>query len=1199
MSETTQVMETKNQNLDVATFELMPGTTLIEASAGTGKTYTIQYIVLDLLLKGMDLSAILVVTFTEAATKELSDRLQSFLTEVKAVLFDTNCAADPALQAVLTRAIDAQGEETVQRYVRKALLEVDQASIYTIHGFCQRALQENAFAADANFDTELCADVGTIVEELVMDFLRHVNLEMPSQPPKEANLEMLKGRGQKLTGMLRIKSPFVGELSSLGQELEQAVVRVQDFESDYDAILAEFMSFEGLLNGASYKKAYFEDFPELLRAVFRNPLAADLKKMSASVLQSKFKKSYKDTEIKSSFFAACESLAEAQADYGPRFLQCFDTWFIQAFQRIKQERGLMTYNDMILDLDRALKDSPSLKSQLQQRYRAALVDEFQDTDDRQYAIFNNLFASDPPTESGPYFAMIGDPKQSIYSFRGADISAYLEARSHAKYRYTLPKNYRSEQAMVSATNAFFAQSDLGSVMPGTTADSIAFDPVDAADNPKQRLIFAGENVPGRLYERALDYPIDDKVKTAHETSARVMVRDVQRLLQLSATGRVYFELGSGAELERRAVNEGDIAVLVDSHSEAAEIQREFQKLGILAVRTKTGSILQSEEAQDFLYFLMACLNPHDRYINYLLVSALYGKNDADLKSLSDSERRVIYELFTMLGQEWREGAAISRVWMQFLDTLSVRERLLRQNDGERRLTNYLHIAEFAQALERAESLSPERLRDRMHEAMQNESQEDEYLVRLESDGRAVKIMTMHSSKGLEFPIVFLPSLWQKGVRKSSKSDEIIRTDANDPDCFDCFETDVDAVVARTSAEDLRLGYVAMTRAVNFCVYYNVRDLPKQHGSSNQASGWFDQWLFKQRDEQYPTDPNTGFLASLEDTTPVPLDPPEPDVEVQTRRLDYAIPQSYQITSYSALARSEQAAASDDSDPSVSAGMEDAPMDQSKLMPLAPELESASDLLLESFPGGVRTGTCLHEILERCDFTQPELWRRMAGSVIARHFPDGGESLFEQRVNQVVDFIERLTGQPHMNQDGDSIDLSQLSPKACISEMEFYFPVEHVNVAKLEAIIQGWAQRMGLDYQVTNYRARSIDGFLTGSVDLFFTQSGRYYLLDWKTNRPLRHHAKLQSSYNRAGIHEHMCHGRYYLQALIYSVAIAAYLRSRLGDRFDWESHFGGFIYCYVRGVGEGTGWLHESFSADEVHAAALALGQASHQKGDV
>jgi exodeoxyribonuclease V beta subunit len=1198
MSETTKEMNSSNQHLDVARFELNSGTTLIEASAGTGKTYTIQYIVLDLLLKGLSLSEILVVTFTEAATKELADRLQSFLSGVNAALMGAVETSEASLQAVLDRAVAAQGEEAVQRCIRKAMLDIDQAAIYTIHGFCQRALQENAFAADANFDSELCADVSPIVEELVMDFLRRVNLEMPNQPPSSASLGTLMSRGLDLTGMLRIKNPFDGDLSSLGQELGEAAAHVQSFAGDADAILAEFLSYEGQLNGNSYKKVYFERFESLLQRIFRDPLSENLNKLGPTSLEKGFKKVHKGTELQSGFFAACEALVEVKENYGPSFLQCFDTWFIAAFQRIKQERGLMTYNDMILDLDRALRLSEPLKSQLRQRYRAALVDEFQDTDDRQYSIFKTLFASVEPTKDGPYFAMIGDPKQSIYGFRGADISAYLEARDDAKDRYTLPMNFRSEDAMVSATNAFFKGGDLGAVMPGTEADSIAFDPVTAADKTTERLVFSGDDQPSRLYERALDYPEDNKVKTAHESSAREMARDVQRLLSLSSEGRVYFKSGSGDDLKRRPVHEGDIAVLVDSHKEAAIIQREFQQFGILAVRAKTGSILESEEAKDFLYFLMACLNPQDRTINYLLVGALYGKNDAEMKALSDVERRGIYELFTLLGHKWREGAAVSLLWMQFLDSLSAREGLLRKRDGERRLTNYLHIAEYAQELERTESLSPERLRDRMLEAMQGgveSSANDENLVRLESDGRAVKVMTMHSSKGLEFPIVFLPSLWQKGVKGISKKDERLLTESNDPDSFDRFEVDKDLVVAQSSAENLRLGYVAITRAVHFCVYYNVRDLPKQHGQSNQADGWFDQWLYEQRDEQYPTKPNQGFLESLSTADPVELDAPDDQPEVCSRSLKHPIPHSYQITSYSSLARSEVATA--DSDPSVAAGMGDRPVEQSEVVAQVEEVPSEPDLLLEAFPGGVRTGTCVHEVLERCDFTQPEQWPRVAGSVIARNFPDGGELALEQRVAQVVDLIERLTNVPWCTALGQSIDLSQLSPQACIPEMEFYFPVDQVDVAKLESIIQSWGQRVGLDYQPTQYRACGIDGYLTGSVDLFFTQDGRYTLLDWKTNRPLRNHAKLQRSYDRAGMHEHMSHGRYYLQALIYSVATSAYLRQRLGARFDWETHIGGFVYCYVRGVGEGTGWLHESFNEAEVLAAAEALGQTAGQKG--
>jgi exodeoxyribonuclease V beta subunit len=1067
-------------------------------------------------------------------------------------------------------------------------------------------LQENAFAADSNFDSELCADVNSIVAELVMDFLRRVNLDLPNRPPNVASLDALTERALRLTGMLRIQRPFAGDLRTIGQALTQAVAHLQSFESESDAILAEFMGYEGQLNGRSYSAAYFNGFEALLAQVFADPLAQNLSKLSASSIESKFKKAYKGTEVQSGFFAACEALEAAKENYEPSFLQCFDTWFIEAFQSIKQERGIMTYDDMILDLDRALTQSEPLKVQLQQRYRAALVDEFQDTDARQYSIFKALFASETPTAEGRYFAMIGDPKQSIYGFRGADISAYLQARNDAQVRYTLPMNYRSEKAMVDATNAFFEGGDLGSVMPGTEADSIAFEAVAAADQTKQRLIFAGDDQPSRLYERAMEYPDDGKVKTAHETSGKVLVGDVKRLLQLSAQGRVYFESGPSEQPQRRSVNEGDIAVLVNTHKEAASIQQAFQQAGILAVRSKTGSILESDEAQHFLHFLLACLNPNELSINLLLVGALYGKNAADLEALSDAERRDIYEMFTLLGKQWREGAAVGLVWMQFLDTLGARERLLRLSGGERQLTNYLQIAEFAQEFERTEALSPERLCDRMLEAVQNgaaASLKDEYLVRLESDGRAVKIMTSHSSKGLEFPIVFLPSLWQRGIPAASKSEKKVVAVADDPDSFDCFEADAEGVIARSSAEILRLGYVAMTRAVHFCVYYNVRGLPKPSGQgsgqSSHKDGWFDQWLYEQRGERYPTDPEEGFLLAQSTAPVVELEGPVPAPPIQARHLAHSIPYSYQITSYSSLARGEQASKAD-VDPSVAAGMEDTIVDATMELAEVDEVEesAAPDLLLEAFPGGVRTGTCVHEVLERCDFTQPSQWPRVCESVIKRHFPDGGEGILEQRVDQVVDLIGHLTQAPRKNSLGDTIDLAQLKPSACIPEMEFYFPVERVDVAALESIIAGWGQRVGLDYTPTNYSQRGIQGYLTGSVDLFFTQGGRYTLLDWKTNRPLPGQARLQRSYDRAGMHAHMSHGRYYLQALIYSVATAAYLRNRLGDAFNWDRHIGGFVYCFVRGLGEGTGWLHEAFSEDEVNAAAQALGQAAAQKGD-
>ena len=1198
-----------SEHLDVSTFELAPGTTLIEASAGTGKTFTIQYIVLDLLLKGLRIAEILVVTFTEAATKELSDRLQSFLAEVHAILVG-EVEDDGPCRRVLDRAIARHGETAVRRIISTALLEIDQASITTIHGFCQRALQENAFAADANFDMEVCPDTGVIVGELVMDFLRCAQLEMPLCPPAAANHATLAGRGHKLTPMLEMRDPYPKPLSSVGEDLIRLVSAVQAFKPQADAIVQEFLSYEGKLNGASYKKDYFEDFKSLLHKVLENPIAHDLTKISASAIRSKFKKAYQGTELKSAFFATCEELELAKADYESDFLCCFDTWFIKAFKALKLERGLMTYDDMILDLDRALMKSERLKTQLRERYRAALVDEFQDTDDRQYHIFSSLFGT--RSDAACYFAMIGDPKQSIYAFRGADIDAYLQARRGADNCFTLPMNYRAEASLVGATNAFFENADFAAVQEGGEEnetddgadDSISFVPVTAADKTAEKLVFVGGDGVDRLYERQLREPHDGKVRTAQNSCIEEMAKDVRRLLDFSKQGRIYFE--SAATKARRPVQTGDIAVLVDTHTEAAAVHAALLQHDIVSVRAKTGNLLDTEEAKDFLYFVMACLNPDERVVNLLLVSVLYGKNSHDLQSMPDSERRGIYEFFTVLGNRWREGCAVSLIWMQFLDQVQVRERLLRTQGGERALTNYLHLSEFAQELERTEGLSPERLRDRMWQAILDPQApqaggagEKEYLVRLESDRQAVKIMTMHSAKGLEFPIVFLPSLWQKGIRQISLNEEQLETAPEDPDCYLGFESNPKQVFRNSRAEILRVGYVALTRAVHFCVYYNVRNLGTQHRGSNHASGWFDQWLHEQRDGSYPSKPHADFLQEICGAAPICYESIEEAPSLEPRQFGRRVPRSYQITSYSSLARTGSDAAVD-ADPSMPVGIEDGPGDAAESpnpADVAATADVEPDLLLESFPGGVRTGTCVHELLERCDFTDSQHWQRVAESVILRHFPDSASRLLERRVGEVNRLLSQLTQGARPGVNGHTVELGQLPARATIPEMEFYFPVAGVKQAELEAVLHSWADRVGLNYQAVQYHPREIDGFLTGSVDLFFKQGGRYYILDWKTNRPLQEHPPLCESYSREGMHAHMLHGRYYLQALIYSVATTAYLRQRLGDAFDWDRHVGGFIYCFVRGIGPSTGWLHESFSEAEVAAASRAIGLTQGWKG--
>lgn len=1181
--------------LDPATFRLRPGTTLIEASAGTGKTYTIQYLVLDLLLRGVELREILVVTFTEAATRELRDRLQGFLATVHEVL-DGEAEAEGALASVLDRALNELGGDTLRRIVHRALLHVDAASIHTIHGFCQRALQENAFAADVSFQPELCTDPRAMVEELVRDFLRKANLGMGCPLPPSARLQRLQKRARQLTPFLRTDADNTETLEAISAGVVACLNDLRGCTGEVEAIARELLSFQGDLKANVYKDAFFAGLAGLLARVTTDPFSVnekDLERLCASKIEKSFKKAARGRQVSHRFFKACDAFMEAKSACEDRFLACFDSWFVAEFNRLKAEQGTITYDDMILDLDRALQAREQLRRQLRGRFRAALVDEFQDTDARQYSIFRTLFAS-PEANEERYFAMIGDPKQSIYAFRGADIRAYLQARKDADARYTLPVNYRSERRVVEGVNRFFSGVDLGE-QDSSSEHAIPFQPVRAADQEgKPRLVCAGGlELPG-VVDRDMDPPDDGSLNTALKNALQQMVQDVSGLLRRSSEGRVLIEETRDGAVYRRTIRPGDIAVLVDKHSEATELQERFRRIGLLAVRGKSGDIFETEEAEHFLHFLLTCLSPGERHLNVLLVSPLFGKSDAGLKALGSRERQSIHELFSVLGRSWKSGTPISSIWSLFLSGIEARRRLLRRSDGERRLTNYMHVVELVRELERAESLSPERLADAVLEMVRNrsygrETRSEAHLIRLESDEEAIKLLTMHASKGLEFPIVLLPSLWQRSVQ--GKYDEVAGAKPDDPDCLAGFVRDEMQVVRRQKSEALRIGYVAATRAIHLCVYYRFPAMTRLKGERKQVDGWFDQWLDEQRAGVREAPANVGFLDALDDVQPLEVPESAAEQTLQPRVLGRTIPDSYQITSYSALSRTVHKRSDWRDDPSVRGGEEEAEA-ASPPAPAQPDSATENALWLQGFPGGVRTGTFVHDLLEHCDFGRKASWKSLVRNRIERHFPEAGEIRREQQQQEILQLMETLFSTPWPLESGKTLELSGIGSGDRLNEMEFYFPVQAVDIAGLERVIVKWARRNGMTYAPGGLAPSAIDGFLTGSVDLFFRSEGSFHVLDWKTNSPASGLPRNLTSYDAAGIHALMSEGHYYLQALIYTVATSRYLRDRLADAFDFERHVGGFIYCFLRGLGPGTGWFHGTFVEEDIEQAARALGQA-------
>lgn len=1179
--------------LELKSFSLKLGTTLIEASAGTGKTYTIQFIVLDLLLKGVPVQEILVVTFTEAATKELKDRLQGFLAEVNSVLLG-EIEPDPDLDVILKRALAESGQELVKERIRLGLFSIDEASVFTIHGFCQRALQENAFSANSSYGMNVCAEPERLIEEIVRDFRRRANFELSDELPDSMNSLRLNDRAKLLTGMLSVEVAPQGPLCQISDRLKAAIETVRTFATESDLIIQELRAQRSVLKATTYKTTFWEHLESEVESFLEAPQLQSKRtaeRLSKSKIESSFKKSAVVNTVVHPFFAACDRYLAESKEFEVQCLHVFDCYFIEEFQKRKLSLGQITYDDMILNLDRSLQKSPALCEQLRRHYRAALVDEFQDTDGRQLSIFRQIFGE----SSDHYFAMIGDPKQSIYSFRKADIRTYLKARDEANYHYTLTTNFRSEANMVAGVNAFFAKSNLYASGDSEEGNPRLFERVDAfAAAGRDRLVFAGGFDPERLFLRGIGGE-ESSIGEAVEEGLCLVASDIHELIRLAGRKKVAIESSSGGQKKLRSLEAGDIAVLVDTHNEAESVQAYLAAHRVPAVRTQSGNVLETEEAGDFVHFMSACLNPSESSANGLLVSQLFGKTNSDLKGDSPGEQSTLFLSLLQLGRQWKSGQGVGMIWNRFLEEQNVRRRLLGRVGGERTLTNYIHLGELAQELEHREALSPERLLDRFLRWLSGDDWEGSVdqnatLIRLESDRDAVKILTMHSSKGLEFPVVFLPTLWQKAA-KIGAGEKVVAVEA-DPDCYREIVKDAERIRSDQESEIRRIGYVALTRAVHWTIYYTATKYVLPKGRSRHRFGWFDLWLSQERGE-LPV-PRIGFdelCDGLDDAGALEYAIDSVENEHFYHNCSRAISDSYQITSYSSLSRSRLEL--EKADPSeLESGMDE--LEAVATSELSAGVKEC--LLFSSFPSGVRTGTCIHEILEIVDFSNSTQWSALIASTVRRHFPELSSSESKGRIEEVLTFLQLLTSVDLDFVGAQSFKFRDLGLSGRLNEMEFYFPVERVDLNALEEVLSIWARRNGLSYSPLRFQRREINGFLTGSVDLFFEADGRFFVLDWKTNSPLPEMEWDYSAYSSAALHHHMLHGRYYLQALIYMVATTAYLKHRMGSRFEWDLHVGGFVYCFVRGLREQSGWLAGCFTEDEVLSASRALG-ASEQAG--
>ncbi|MGO8861874.1 MAG: UvrD-helicase domain-containing protein [Acidimicrobiales bacterium] len=1073
---------------------LPSGVTLLEASAGTGKTFAIAALVARYVAEGTPLDRLLVITFTRMATGELRERVRDRLVKVADHLSDIlgGVTVDPA-DEVLRVLADAPRGEIEQRRDRlaKAVTDFDAATIETTHGFCLHVLVGLGVAGEVERDVTFVDDVRDLLDEVVDDlyvrrFWSH------DEPP-----------------------PF-----------NRAVA------------------------------------VEIGRAVLANPSAAILPHFSRQ----------------NSTAAMRGRLARAIRD---------------EIDRRTRDAGLMTFDDLLTRLDHALADpdrGPAIARWLRARFDVALVDEFQDTDLVQWDIMRRAFGSD-----GSTLVLIGDPKQAIYAFRGADVFSYLGAAGEASVRATLGTNWRSDQGLIDAYDALFSGAQLGH-------SGIGYRTVVAAPpNAESRLIGA-PGAPLRI--RVVDR--DDVGLTA---KGYAKLPPTRTLVNRDLATEMVTLLDSGAEVwqpdgSSKKVGPGDVAVLVRTNSQALGVCDTLRAAGVPAVTNGSGSVFSTASAAEWLRLLDALERPtaRDRAASAAL-TAFIGWIPEGVATAGAAEWEDLHWLLHRWAAILRHRG-VAALLEHVSATRQLPARVLSRTSGERLLTDLHHVGQLLHAEAKAEDLGATAmtawLRRRINEAGEDGDDEDRSR-RLESDAEAVQVLTVHRSKGLEFPIVFCPYLWDVYSPKPripvfhDPGNHNARTiDVGGPES-PAFDIHCDLDLNEQRGEDVRLLYVALTRARHQAVVWWAGTWP---GSDSPLSR-----LLFDRDEDgvvaaagSPPPSDAEAIARFEEiavashgqvsvervspgVAPVWNGPARDTPALAAGVFERTLDEQWRRTSYSGItAGSHVARVGSEPEEDV---LDDEAVADAAFVTEAGAGEGAERLRdvplpLANLPGGVHIGTFIHRVLESTDFAavspEKELRSRIESELAWRRIDLGD---LDAWVSGLATAIETPLG-PLV----DDMALSEFGPGDRLDEIGFELPLVGGDAPSGDLSVSDVADvlraHLGADDVLAPYADRLADpsldrtlrGYLTGSLDLVLRLPGeRFAVVDYKTNwlGGAPGTAANAWHYRPSALTAEMYRAHYPLQALLYSVALHRYLRWRL-PAYDATHQFAGVLYLFVRGM---------------------------------
>jgi exodeoxyribonuclease V beta subunit len=1118
---------------------------LIEASAGTGKTHLITTLYLRLILGrgtpeaiAYQVQQILVVTFTIAATQELKNRIRSRI-KLAHDAFSHGACEDPEILALM---VDSPHVEQDRAYLQRALLWFDEAKIFTIHGFCARVIQDTSFEAGLLFEQSLDAHPNDGLTKAAQDVFRNL---MSGLPPLEEALALRlwstpEVLANSMAPLIRVPSlnfspppavtGFPKDLANQMRAAKKAWIEAE--------ITAQLRRSEIRKNSKAWHR-----LDEMDRFCRTDTLAPD------QVLWGLWTTRALKTQMKKGFeppvhtlFDDLEAINEALSVQGQVISRLWQTNLaaMRAHLAQQQTQGALTLDDLLSVVKASVSAQPLLARTLSEAYPAILVDEFQDTDQQQYAIFKSIHQAGLADH---LLMLIGDPKQAIYSFRGADIHTYLQAKNDSEHRHRLETNWRSSAELVAATNQLFDQRQLFSI-----DHRIDFVPslAHAALDPGA-LTLAGAPI------APIWFLVDDpefKSRTQPQDRAQLAARCADEIAS-------WLRPGAALRINHETIRAEQISVLTRNRREADLLKAALQHRGVDSVFLSQDKVLEQDITVELALVLTAVLTPMRRTaVLSALATRLLQTPTQMLQALQQDEpvQNRVFETFSGYQKIWRTRG-IAALILHLIEDQDLAQRWLGQTDGPRVLTNLRHLAELLQ-LQSQTTPGKDQLIAWLIQAHLRDTPtvEDTQQLRLETDADLVKIMTLHGAKGLEFDIVCLPFAHFGKPPSQAANRPMLCHQPNQAGVVEAWvnldgQDDLKQIAVRAQQEeDMRLLYVAMTRARYLTVLGLGASKEFQQSPAAQLLGYAASEPIDALSKQ----PKAQFRLCLDALNPNQL----ASVVAGTAKnwlpaLVKPLVQSlWQLHSYTRIVKTQLQSATQTPlplthDRAPIQGFDDdepEPVEQ----PLISEHHTLAAYVTLAFPRGPHVGVLMHQLLETMDFTVPiEAHDKAINSLQKRlNLAAADTPLLRQWLARIVS--QRLTP--------TGLTLQSLAFSERSDELEFHFPVQGA-----PALIET-AKEFGYLGETEPVRLQ-LEGMMTGSIDLLCRHEGRYYVIDYKTN----HLGNAPSDYDPAALTRAIQHHQYDLQYLLYSVAVKKILARRQPET-PFEDLFGGVVYLFLRGM---------------------------------